>query len=216
MDDNTKQVLELLKFHTADDLKKNQTKFTKTANSIKCDAIHGRLSALYTSKELEILSQAVGILNGTKYKIEHAKEVAQREEKRQERLEEEYKIKGQAIIVKHINFESMADDEILIMYCVLNHYDNLYKYTSEDIEELFKHPDRYQFVLNNWKSDIAKELHTKFPFLEEPKEETITNFLRDYKLKKRNEITERYSSLIERFNTFVAIKNESNIELLRK
>jgi len=216
MDDKTTQILELLKWHTAEDLKRVQTKFTKTANAIKNEAINSRLSVLYTAEELEMLNNAAVILSKTKNKIERAKDVKKKEEERQRLLDEEYAKKRLLIIDKHIDLDTMPADEVLIMYCCLQPVYNTEKYLSEDIEGLFKYPDRYRHTINEWRRDIKSKLDHQFAWREEPAEEIVINFLREYQLKDRKITHDAYKDIIDRFNTFVAVKNGSNVELLKK
>lgn len=216
MDDKTNKILELLKYHSSADLKNVQTKFTKTANAIKREAVQSRLSVLYTDQELETLTQAASILIGTKNKIEHAKEVKAREEKRLERLDIEYRKKQNDIIKKYINFDDMSYEETFLMYCCLDHFVGQYKFIANDIERLFKYPDRFKAQINQWQGDIRKELIGKFPWRKEPEENIITDFLRNYKLKYRKEVSDKYKVLLDRLNTFIAVKSGDNVEILKK
>ena len=215
-DNKTQQILELLKYHNSADLKNVQTKFTKTANAIKRDAVQSRLSVLYTDKELEILTQAAAILVGTKNKIEHAKEIKAREEKRLEQLDKEYRQKAEEIVDKLIDFDDMAYSEIFVMYCCLEHFIGKYKFVADDIETLFKYPDRFKEQVNQWKRDIRSTLISNFPWRKEPEEKFITDFLRNYKLKHRKEVIDRYKNILDRLNTFIAVKNGENVEILKK
>jgi len=214
--DKTQKILELLKYHNSADLRNVQTKFTKTANSIKRDAVQSRLSALYTGQELEILTQAASILINTKNKIEHAKEVKAREEKRLEQLEKEYKRKEEEIIEKYINFEGMTHMETFLMYCCLNHFIGSYKFRADEIENLFKYPDRFPGQVNDWRREIRSELMRKFPWRVEPDEKIITDFLRSYKLKYRKEVSDRFKASLDLLNTFIAVQNGENVEILKK
>jgi len=216
MSEETKQILELLKWHSSDDLKRVQTKFTKTANSIKNDAIHSRLSVLYTDKEIETLNAAAGILANTKSKIVHAKEVKKREEERLKLLYEEYKKERTRIINKHIDIESLPDDEVLIMYCCTcsSHYRR--GYLLRDVEDLFEHPGRYQATINEWRKNLREDLDDKFHSKAAPDENVITGFMRDYKLRLRKSTCDNNNRLFERFSTFIAVKNGANVEMLNK
>jgi len=217
MDDKTKKILELLKYHNASDLKSIQTKFTKTANAIKREAVQSRLSILYTDKELDILTQAAEILTGTKRKIEHAKEVKEREEKRLEKLEKEYEIIRKQIFDKYIKFNEMAPVDILIMVCAVDSSLYCEKQKAGDIEDLFSHPKRFKIQVQEWQREIFETVVSRlFPFRQEPEEHKMVEFLRKYNLKYRKETADKYSKLIDRLNTFLAIQNGENIEILKK
>ena len=77
------RIVELFEFYPSDTLKSEQTRFTKTANSILRDAVNSRLNVLFSQREIDVLTQAAGILNDLKHKITHAKEIRQREERKQ-------------------------------------------------------------------------------------------------------------------------------------
>lgn len=124
MDEKTEHILELLKWLNADELKKVQTKFTKTANAIKADAIEGRLKALYDDKELDVLRQAVSILNDTKRKIEHAKEIKRRDEQARDKRLAGYEKTKRALVKELLPLDATPEQaiEALTWWLALDRY----------------------------------------------------------------------------------------------
>lgn len=62
---------------------------------------------------------------------------------------------------------------------------------------------------------MREALIEKFPIRKEPDEKIITDFLRNYELKYRKEVSARYKALLDRLDTFIAVQNGENIEILK-
>ncbi len=84
--DGDNELLVALAYWSAEDFKVLQRKMTTAANTIKQEALSEKYSALFTDAERETLRDAVSILVEAKDKVEHAKEIKARHEKRRESL----------------------------------------------------------------------------------------------------------------------------------
>lgn len=84
MDQDTQNLIDALKYFSADRTKSLQTKLTKTANAIEKDGLSVELRTLLSDDEQATLAKAANILRSIKGKVEHAKEIKQREEARQQ------------------------------------------------------------------------------------------------------------------------------------
>lgn len=214
MDDKTQQIHDL--FFDAEGLKRAQTKFTKTANAIKKEAVNGRFNILYTQEEIETLSKAVAILRNTTDKIQHAKEVKAREETRLELLDKHHREMKNEFINQNIDFKQMDATEVLILALALYSHYLSYRHIETDVNDLFEYPNRLEYQVNSWINDIKDSLREKFTWREEPDEKIIIDFLRDYKLSLRQETINDHEVIIEKFNTFLAVNYSDNVALLNQ
>ncbi len=82
MDEQIAALVDALAFFDADDVKKMQTKLTKTANSIIKDGLHPHIEPFLSVEEREALHAAAKILRSVKGKVEHVKEIKARAEKK--------------------------------------------------------------------------------------------------------------------------------------
>lgn len=85
---STEQLLELLKYYNADDLKRQQTNLTKAANQLR-ETVSSKLGTLFSEEEQQVLMQAAGLLGSLKTRVERAKEVKQQDEARKKKEWEE-------------------------------------------------------------------------------------------------------------------------------
>lgn len=83
-DKEMRELLDALKYTSSDRFKAVQRKFSTARNTISGDALSQPYAALFTESEKETLREAAEILGAFKNKIEHAKEIRAREERRRE------------------------------------------------------------------------------------------------------------------------------------
>lgn len=93
------ELLDALKYASSERLKAAQRKFTVARNTITSDALSYSYKPFFSTKEQEVLEEAARILGDFKNKIEHAKEIRAREE----RKEEEHLKHCQALREKYLN-----------------------------------------------------------------------------------------------------------------
>lgn len=79
--EKTEELLALFKYFRADTLKNEQTQLTKAANKIRSTAT-GQLQVLFTEDEQNTLLAAATLLSSLKERVEHAKEIKERDEAR--------------------------------------------------------------------------------------------------------------------------------------
>lgn len=88
MDIETKKLLEALSYWNAERFKTFQRKLTTAANTIASEALAPSFKVFLTADEIHTLETSLQILKGVKGKIEHAKEVKARAEKKRKHFAE--------------------------------------------------------------------------------------------------------------------------------
>lgn len=78
----TEQILIALRYFTADEMRQEQKKLTATSNQLRELAI-GKLRGIFSPDELDTLKQAAALVASLGARVEHAKEIRSRDEKRQ-------------------------------------------------------------------------------------------------------------------------------------
>ena len=112
--DRTQEILELFKLYSANEMKSLQTKFTNMGKGVKSEALDGKISAIFTLEQKEILEQAASILMSTKSSIEHAKEIKARAEREQERAIKIAKTEATTYLKELVSDLSLAEKISLI------------------------------------------------------------------------------------------------------
>jgi len=82
--DDVLEILNALKYATSERLKGVQSKFTTARNTISGEALSYPYKSFFSPAEQETLQKAANILGDFKNKIEHAKEIRGREERKRE------------------------------------------------------------------------------------------------------------------------------------
>lgn len=100
MDESTEKLIDSLKYLNADDVKKLQTKLTKTANSILNDGLSYKLEPFYSEDEQKTLKAAANILFSIKNRVEHVKEIKARKEKADRARYDEFCRKRNILLAK--------------------------------------------------------------------------------------------------------------------
>ncbi|MGI1188753.1 hypothetical protein ACRCRN_32300 [Pseudomonas aeruginosa] len=77
------QILEAMRYFKAADLKTEQAKLSGAASQME-KLLGGRLSHLLTQDEVDVIRQAADLVRQLNTRVEHAKEIKKREEKREE------------------------------------------------------------------------------------------------------------------------------------
>lgn len=136
-DPTTKDVLDAFTFTSAESLKSEQTKLTRTANQV-FGVTTGRLKGLFSEDELETLRKAGALLNNIKRRVEAAKEAKERQEKEAERLRKLNSEKSGRLLDTHIP-DSEADSKTklqLVLFVLLLHKNkHLLRYSFQTISD---------------------------------------------------------------------------------
>lgn len=165
-DDKTQEILKLFQYYRADTLKNEQTQLTKTANKVK-DIASGRFRVLFSTKELEALYEAATLLSSLKNRVEHAKEIAMREEaRRQEALancQKEARIAINAVFPKKEgNEQELFVWALLLKNYMVSHYGRISDHRASSSWFMIESPDAVADTLQLW-FDEADEWETKPP-----------------------------------------------------
>lgn len=110
----TEQLLELLRYYTADSLKAEQTKLTKAANQA-LDTANGRLGMLFSPEEREVLQQAAALMRGLKSRVERAKEVRQQEEEAKKRFYEQRSKQAWQLVNARFPMPTETTDDLMAL-----------------------------------------------------------------------------------------------------
>jgi len=81
---DTTEIMKALKWWSAERFKTLQRKLTAAKNTIQNEALSPNLRPFFSNDEIDTLKKASQILETVKTKIEHAKEIKAREEKRRD------------------------------------------------------------------------------------------------------------------------------------
>jgi shikimate kinase len=223
----TEQLLELLKYYTADSLKTEQTKLTKAANQAK-DVASGRLGVLFSQEEREILMKASTLMISLKSRVERAKEVRQQEEEAKKRYWEQREKKARQLINARFPLPTATPDEVMALaelYLALHEVGVIdYRTSSKAAKELQESVGEYvgrlkrsarEAVLYH-RHDCLEKLHSHIDFgdigeLEARLDKLVAN-LQNTALPK---VRLQHKSTLDFVRTQLAIETTDNVTRLK-
>ncbi|TBW57398.1 hypothetical protein EZI54_07000 [Marinobacter halodurans] len=219
-----KAILETLKYTTADGFRRLQTTLTKTANSIEKDAVKGRLGLLFTEEEKQTLEQAAALLRQVKGRVEHAKEIKAREERRREKLMQARDQKVRSIAKK--NLPTSARELItLTLFLKLHHQDYsrfgmfycLYDDPEFILNKMRDESRSFKEIANTITGDLTDWLVNENVLSrsldEEPDENIMVSILKDCETS-YDRIRSRFSAVFEAMDRREAMQSATNVTRL--
>lgn len=155
--DDVHEILNALKYASSDRLKAAQSKFTSARNTISDEALSYPYKSFFSPAEQETLQKAANILGEFKNKIEHAKEIRGREERKREMHLNQCKARRCKLLEKYfLKPVSMQDHyETVLFHLALQNNSN-----SIAPGAFFGHGIRYV------ESDLDRGLDAKYSHLE--------------------------------------------------
>lgn len=135
--DMHKEILEALKYRSADDFKSTQRKLSTARNTIIREAFCYPYSAFFTEEERHTLKEATEILGRFKQAVEHAKEIRAREALTKKQKAERRDKAKEKILNKFMEKSDIPvhQREAIVMYLALG------RYSMEISESFFDAPD---------------------------------------------------------------------------
>ncbi len=186
------QFTEVFQYWSSEKFRKLQATLTKTANTIKQDALHYRMTPLLNHDEINTLKKAAQILLNFKLKIEHAKEIKAREEKRHKRKLKEYEKRRLALFNELLPLKNTPSHYVEIVSWRLalgNHFKTHFGihayFPSNKIAESELERCQSRYGSTTWKGTIGgfmREIHSALTeqvwiYDEEPSREKLIDFI---------------------------------------
>lgn len=233
MDKQTQELMERAKFLQSDDMRKMQTKLTKTANSIVNDGLHYKLEPFYTEEERNILMQAAEILHSVKSKVEHVKEIKAREEKKAKAHRERCAEAREEIIMNEFPKPERPDQyrDVLLWRLAIAFFARdifeLYKYVPEidyvrkDIERWSEKEAEYRTVetlegsVNGWWRDVTNDIGDAFQSGEMPDRQIIVDLKKRFNASWRQKLEVQFADILQAFDAEITAMNSDNVVKLR-
>jgi hypothetical protein len=223
-------VLEALRFYTGKQLKAEQTKLSSTATQL--EKLHdGKLSQFLNLEERETIALAAKLVRDLKVRVEHAKDVQIREEKRKEREKQAYfAATAQAVKKWFPDIPTDAEDlpdrllAIVEIHLGLIHCKHLDDYWTggkpahfeRDFEKWQSGQHSLRFLVNSSLSEIKRELadHLNYrrSIIPDPNL-ALKAFLEDAK-SAGAQVRTKHPAFFNRLDHLLAIEKSANVERL--
>lgn len=224
------KVLEALRYFTGKQLKAEQTKLSSTATQL--EKLHtGTLSQFLELDERETIARAAKLVRDLNLRVEHAKDIQVREEKRRERERQAYfAATAQAIKKRFPDIPEGAADlpdrllAIVEMHLGLTQCKNLDDYwPGGQPAHIGRNFDRWQsgqcsllFLVNTSLSEIKRDLEDQLNYrrssIPDPAK-ALQEYL-DASRAARSEVRAKHPAFFDRIDSLLAIENSANVERL--
>lgn len=234
MDNDSQDFIEALKYWSADRTKALQTKLTKTANSIENDGLSVQLSKILTDDEQATLRKAATILRSVKNKVEHAKEIKQREEARRKA---EWERRQKLILDRchdlFLDPKSPADGRVLLMWrLACGEYwrsyfkDSDYYPRNSRVQEQLDDWNQQRWrddchgkhiigVARGWRRELIECLKDKIQWWpEDPNQAPVEELEKVFNERWKPGIQQTYIALLDRYDTEVAMVGNDKVTRL--
>lgn len=217
MDDrnDVKELLDALKYTSSERLKSAQRKLTTARNTITSDALSYPYASFFSREEQETLTAAAQILGGFKNKIEHAKEVRAREERRREAHLAHCRSERSKLLTKCLSKPVSMDEhvETVVFHLALqdhkdliargSHFGHGFGYIEEDlnrgIDKQYSHLSVKHVALECWRESLEWLGGNLWPYDSEPDSTRIEKVMEAYLAEWRDYTLKRYEAFFSRY-----------------
>ncbi|MEN8131705.1 MAG: hypothetical protein ABFS45_16260 [Pseudomonadota bacterium] len=215
---DTDTILEIFQYYGSEELKKLQTKLTKTANGLIRNTVESRVAPLFTDEERETLEDAARILRGFRKKVEHAKEVKARQERQKKARRQHLDKAGLTLAQQHFNVAPDNYREMLLIFLAVERL--MMNHSAEDIAYHLEN-DRYPNAFENFVRDCYREALNEIGYQshhydrDEPDEKLIVQAKARFE-ESREKLKQQHQGLLDKVSEFLTIKASGNVTQLPK